>query len=71
MARDDIYTARDEICNTEDEKFMKVVKTVRDLIIEDNASLTFFSELEKFIDTIEKNYCKPRKQNSAEIFKKR
>jgi len=41
--------ARDEIFKTEDKIFMKAIKTVRELIHEDNSSLTFYSELEKSI----------------------
>ena len=41
--------ARDEIFKTEDKTFMNAIKTVRELIHEDNSSLTFYSELEKSI----------------------
>ena len=38
-----IYTHSEATRNSENEKIMKAVKTVRDLITEDNSSLTFFS----------------------------
>ena len=51
MARDEIFTARDEKCKTEDEKFMRATKIVhmQALNTEDNSLLTFFLELEKSI----------------------
>jgi len=48
MARNELFKA-EKTLSTLDELFMKAVQTVRDLINEDNSSLTFFSELEKSI----------------------
>ena len=49
MARDELFKTENETLHTENEKLMNAVKTVRDLITEDNSSLTFFLELEKSI----------------------
>ena len=49
--------------NTVDELFMNAIHTVRDLINEDNLSLTFFSELEKNIT----KKALGQKQNAEEI----
>ena len=47
--------------NTVDDLFIKAVHTVRDLINEDNSSLTFFSGLEKSIT----KKASGQKQNTA------
>ena len=44
-----IIQTKNETLNAVDDSFMKAIQTVRDLITEDNSSLTFFSELEKSI----------------------
>ena len=49
MVRDDLFKSENETLNRENENFRKAIKTVRDLITENNLSLTFFSELEKSI----------------------
>ena len=49
MARNELFKAANETLNAVDESFMKAVHTVRDLINENNSSLSFFSELEKSI----------------------
>ena len=46
MARNELFKAANETLNAVDESFMKAVHTVRDLINENNSSLSFFSELE-------------------------
>ena len=62
-ARNELFRTENETLNTVDESFMKAVDSVRDLISEDNPSLTFFSELEKSI-TIKALW---KKQNAEEI----
>ena len=48
MARDELFRkAENETLNTADEAFKEAVYTVRELINENNVSLSFFSELEK------------------------
>jgi len=47
--RNELFRTKIETVNAVDETFMKSVNLVRDLISEDNRSLTFFSELEKSI----------------------
>ena len=50
MARDELFRkAENETLNTADEAFKEAVYTVRELINENNVSLSFFSELEKSI----------------------
>ena len=49
MVRNKLFKTENETLNTENEKFMKAVKTVQYLITEDNSSLTFFLELEKSV----------------------
>ena len=41
MARNELFTTKKETLNTVDDNFMKAVQTVRDLITEDDPSLTF------------------------------
>ena len=48
-ARNELFRTENKTLNAVDESFMKAVDSVRDLISEDNPSLTFFSELEKSI----------------------
>ena len=49
MGRNELVRTKIETLNAVDETFMKSVDLERDLISEDNRSLTFFSELEKSI----------------------
>ena len=49
MARNKLFKAENETLNTVEELFVKAIHTVRDLMNEDNLSLTFFLELEKSI----------------------
>ena len=65
-ARNELFRTENETLNTVDESFMKAVDSVRDLISEDNPSLTFFSELEKSI-TIK---ALGQKQNAEETEEK-
>ena len=75
MARNELFKAENETLNTVDELFMKAVHTVRELITEDNSSLTFYSELEnpslKSIGTRTTTYCNEGKQNIAEKINKK
>ena len=59
--------ARDEVFKTKDEKLMKAIQTVRDLINNNNTSLTFFSELEKSItkEASEQKQTIANKENKA------
>ena len=47
--RNELFRTKDETVNLVDDTFKMSVNLVRDLISEDNRSLTFFSELEKSI----------------------
>ena len=76
--RNELFRTKIETLNAVDETFMKSVNLVRDLISEDNRSLTFFSELEKSITikamrhkhnieepkTAQKKTCKKKVQGS-------
>ena len=52
--------ARDEVFQTKDEQLMKAIQTVRELINEDNSSLTFFFEL-----ALEQKQTIANKENKA------
>ena len=70
-ARNELFRTENETLNAVNESFMKAVDSVRDLISEDNPSLTFFSELEKSITlkALEKNKIM-RKQKKDNLHRK-